>query len=80
METQPIYKNLLSKLVCNNPTESCFFRSCNRCPNNEEIINYFRASFKESDVNEIQYKMWTSTDLDVLLSMLLQIPMTSLFL
>ncbi|XP_044585216.1 uncharacterized protein LOC123265492 [Cotesia glomerata] len=62
VESQPIYKNLLNKLVCNNPKESCFSRMCNSCPNNEEIADYFRVSFNESDVNEIQYKMWTSTD------------------
>ncbi|XP_044577661.1 uncharacterized protein LOC123260566 [Cotesia glomerata] len=45
VESQPIYKNLLNKLVCNNPKESCFSRMCNSCPNNEEIADYFRVSF-----------------------------------
>lgn len=50
------------KILIVGGLELWYFRSCKRCPNSEDIEDCFRESFNELNINEIQYKVWTSTD------------------
>lgn len=61
-KSQPIYRSLLSKFVCDSPAESCYSRSCRNCPKVESIRDILEELFNEHEVYEVTHKMWTTTN------------------
>ena len=51
---------LMRYCVCSDETESCMMGQCKECPRRQGIIDYLNDEL--SDVEEITYKQWVSTD------------------
>lgn len=49
-------------MTCSNPTESCYDRSCKSCPQSDEMYEKFQQIFEKNGMNEIEYKIWATTD------------------
>lgn len=60
--SQPVYKSLLAKFLCPEPTESCYYRSCKKCPKISTVIDEMNELFENNDKDKIHYKKWTSTN------------------
>lgn len=56
------YNDLLKKFVCDQPNESCYLRTCQKCPDKSEIKEFLEKVFEDNEVEEISYKAWVSTD------------------
>lgn len=63
LDEKPTYKHLLEKLVCTEPLDSCYKRTCPICTKNKlGVYNELHTVLVENDIEEISYKMWTTTD------------------
>jgi hypothetical protein len=58
----PTYHHCLAKIVCNPPHPRCYLGECDVCPGIETLKGELLTHFDESDVEQIVYKQWVSTD------------------
>ena len=56
------YYNCLAKTMCNPPSPSCCLGECPICPDIHLLKADLLTSLEESDVDEIIFKQWVSTD------------------
>ena len=61
-EGEITYKNYISLLMCNPPTQDCYLNECNECESKDlseykdVLVDHFE------DVDEIKFNQWESTD------------------
>lgn len=60
--SQPLYKSLLAKFVCDEPDEDCYYRICEKCPQASSVIDALNKIFEANEINNVNYKMWTATN------------------
>ena len=56
------YQHLLSKLMCNPPSISCWLGECPNCEDSSNLSNSLEETFKRLDIEEVTYKQWESID------------------
>ncbi|KAJ8665461.1 hypothetical protein QAD02_007123 [Eretmocerus hayati] len=56
------YKDCISHLVCQNPTDDCFLNRCKKCPSIESFKKRLYQYFDEKNIDQVQYRCWHSTD------------------
>ena len=56
------YHGCLAKTMCNPPSSSCCLGECPVCPGTHLLKEELVASLEKSDVDEIIFKQWVSTD------------------
>ena len=56
------YHHCLAKTLCNPPHPRCYLVECNICPGIEILREELLTFFDETDVEQIVYKQWVSTD------------------
>ncbi|KAJ8669802.1 hypothetical protein QAD02_014517 [Eretmocerus hayati] len=56
------YKDCLSIIVCQNPTDDCFLNKCKKCPSIESFKKLLFQYFDEKSIDQVQYQCWHSTD------------------
>lgn len=66
------YRKCYSLLICQNPTEDCFFLKCKSCPGNQKFIDHLLTIFEKNQIENITVKQWKTdssdkTTLDTLL-------------
>ncbi|KAJ8676617.1 hypothetical protein QAD02_012404 [Eretmocerus hayati] len=54
--------DILRKMICPNPTMACYEQKCNKCPSIDLIHEHMAEIFEKNDVDEVNYRMWTTTD------------------
>ena len=54
--------DLFRYCVCLDENESCMMGQCKECPVHQGLIDYLSQCDELSDVEEITYKQWVSTD------------------
>ena len=58
----PTYHHCLAKTLCNPPHARCYLGECDICPGIETLREELLTCFDETDVEQIVYKQWVSTD------------------
>lgn len=63
-DVEPIknYEQCLSMMLCQTPTENCYFGKCPDCPGTAEIEERLQLIFDANSVEEVKYKLWVSVD------------------
>lgn len=56
------YKDLLSLMICEIPTDNCYFRQCNNCPDTNNLKSLFEDSFEQNSIDTVTYKQWMQID------------------
>ena len=56
------YKDCINEIVCKVPTAQCYLNTCSNCPTVEPLKSRLLTLLENSNVHEITYKMWKSTD------------------
>lgn len=56
------YQSLLKMMICENPSERCYLRSCSKCPGTDVLKHILTELFDDNNIDTITYKQWTSTD------------------
>lgn len=56
------YKTMLSSMVCDTKTLSCFLGCCKSCPGVSPLIEKLDRLFENNCITKISYNSWTSTD------------------
>ena len=63
--------HVIARIVCNPAQPACYFRTCESCPSIEDFKTELLSAYELEDIDEIQFKRWTSTDRSELSSMVL---------
>ena len=58
----PTYHHCLAKIMCNPPHARCYLGECDVCPGTEVLKEELLTHFDKTDVEQIIYKQWVSTD------------------
>ena len=58
----PTYHHCLAKTLWNPPHPRCYLGECDICPGIETLREELLTCFDETDVEQIVYKQWVSTD------------------
>ena len=58
----PTYHHCLAKIMCNPPHPRCYLGECDVCPGIEALKEELLTYFDETDIEQIVYKQWVSTD------------------
>lgn len=56
------YHDFIRNAICENPSPSCYFSTCEICPKTATVLEKLKNLFEENEVTEIQFSQWTSTD------------------
>ena len=56
------YQHLLTQLMCNPPSISCWLGKCTECEDSAKLSGSLTDKFKQLDVEQITYKQWESID------------------
>lgn len=56
------YKDLTRKMICDSPSDKCYFRECDKCPDMTDIKTLFEDSFEENSIEQVTYKKWMQVD------------------
>lgn len=56
------YKDCIKFLLCEEPNEACHLLQCKNCPKMEEFSNFLLDLFEQSNVLQIIFSTWQSTD------------------
>lgn len=54
--------DLIQSSVCAQPTSSCFFSTCKKCPEVDAVINKLKLLIESHEIKEISFSQWKSTD------------------
>lgn len=52
-----------------NPTDDCYDCKCDSCPGSDKIVEAFEKAWNENEIEEIDYKQWTTTDRCTIISL-----------
>ena len=58
----PTYHHCLAKTLCNPPHRRCYLGECDISPGIDTLRKELLTYFDETDVEQIVYKQWVSTD------------------
>ena len=58
----PTYHHCLAKIMCKPPHPRCYLGECDVCPGIETLKEELLTHFDKTDVEQIVYKQWVSTD------------------
>ena len=58
----PTYHHCLARIMCNPPLPRCYLGECDACPGVTKLRDELIALLEETDLDQIVYKQWTSTD------------------
>ena len=50
------YKDCFKILLCETPSENCFFGRCDQCPNKTKLQDLFEELFEENEITSIKFK------------------------
>ena len=56
------YGHALAKMMCNPSLPKCHLGECPCCPGKQPLREMLLKCYEESDVDEVEFKQWTSTD------------------
>lgn len=56
------YHDLFFKILCNNPNEKCWLKTCNNCPGTQSLHSELIDILSERSVESLQLKQWRQTD------------------
>jgi hypothetical protein len=56
------YKDCLSYICCDVPTDQCYLYKCNNCPGKVRLINTLLELFRNGFVDNITYRQWVTVD------------------
>lgn len=56
------YKNLLQKIVCENPTDNCFLQICDECPGTQQLEEALVTKLYDNFMDEVKIRQWTSNE------------------
>ncbi|XP_062562724.1 uncharacterized protein LOC134226151 isoform X2 [Armigeres subalbatus] len=54
------YHDLFFKILCENPTEKCWLKTCDHCPGTQTLENDLMNSLE--NVDSLEFKQWKQTD------------------
>lgn len=52
------YKGVLSKMICDNPREPCYFKECQACQGTDELISTWENRFMAQCIEQVNVKQW----------------------
>ena len=58
----PTYHHCLVRIMCNPPLPRCYLGECDACPGVTKLRDDLIALLEETDLDQIVYQQWTSTD------------------
>ena len=58
----PTYHHCLARIMCNPPLPRCYLCECDACPGVTKLRDELIALLEETNLDQIVYKQWTSTD------------------
>ena len=58
----PTYHHCLARIMCNPPLPRCYLGECDACPGVTKLRDELIVLLEETDLDQIVYKQWTSTD------------------
>ena len=56
------YSHAIAKTMCNPSLPSCHLGDCTECPGREPLREMLERCFNEEEIEEIEFKQWTTTD------------------
>lgn len=56
------YKDLTSRMVCETPTDKCYFSQCRECPGYTELKVLFEDAFEQNRIEHVTCKQWLQID------------------
>ncbi|KAJ8685607.1 hypothetical protein QAD02_021400 [Eretmocerus hayati] len=56
------YKDCIAKLICDNPSTSCYLNQCKECPGIGPLATELRKLSEEADIERVEFNSWFSTD------------------
>ena len=56
------YSHAIAKTMCNPSLPSCHLGDCTECPGKEPLREIPERCFNEEEIEEIEFKQWTTTD------------------
>ncbi len=56
------YQDLISQIICANPSTSCYLNECTTCPGTDNFREELSAEFLENNIDEITFKQWQKVD------------------
>lgn len=56
------YKDLTNRMVCENPTDKCYFRQCTECPDISDLKSLFDDAFEQNSIEDVTFKKWMQID------------------
>lgn len=66
------YHDLFSKILCTNPKELCWLKTCEHCPEMQIIGSELITFLSEANIESLQFKQWRQADRCVMDSMEIQ--------
>lgn len=63
----------MALMVCKDPNSKCYFSECTNCPGITKVKEILVESFGRSEIDEITFKQWVSTDRTNLLTITISI-------
>lgn len=64
------YHDCLKYMICDEPTDDCYFGNCSECPGAQHLIDELEKIFEANYIDEITYRQWTHVDRTTLQVML----------
>ena len=58
----PTYHDCLSRVTCAPPSPECYLDECESCPGIVPLRDELLSVLDESDIDQVIYKQWVSTD------------------
>lgn len=56
----PSYSDCFKVVLCDSPSENCYFFKCDECPGVKKLREWFRILFQEHNVTEITTRQWVN--------------------
>lgn len=56
------YEDVLSNMICDEPSNNCYLKKCNLCPSFSEIALEIEDFLTKNNILSITYQQWTNTD------------------
>lgn len=52
------YRDLFSKMMCNEPTDECWVMECDQCPGIDAMEQYLAGIIENNEIDDVSYKQW----------------------
>lgn len=56
------YRDLLSKMLCDNPNADCKLRNCANCPGEKAVEDYLSGCLENNLIDNVVYRQWTQQE------------------